>query len=69
MQENTTFGENPIYVWIKKIEDSFGPNQRAGCLEKEARPTSSIQNPIPTFAWNTEGFQIQNQTSPDIMSS
>lgn len=45
MQENTKFGENSIYVRVKKIEDSFGSNHRAGSLEKAACPT-----PIPIQA-------------------
>lgn len=68
MQENTLFGETPIYCWTKKNADSFRPNTRAeGSSEKKSQ---SVHKPTHGFiACNRQGGQIQNQTSPHIVSS
>lgn len=63
IQENTLFGETPIYYWAKKNTDSFGPNTR---VEKAGCPAQSIHKPAHGFiaCCNSQGGQIQNQTSP-----
>ncbi|RLM74729.1 hypothetical protein C2845_PM15G25510 [Panicum miliaceum] len=43
--ENTKFGENSIYVWIKKVEDSFGSNPRADSLEKGSMSSPNPKHP------------------------